>query len=134
MLATLPYELAEPFGGLLHPFTSPYYVFFLREAIYLVAFDHLPRPKLLEGRQPTYRVSLEPFCCIHVAAEDAAEAVRLLEIYRRASGLTPESLAALKRYRRIYEVAQLVLVEYYSHPEGLTPTALENFFKVTEET
>jgi hypothetical protein len=84
------------------------------------------------GRQPTYRASFELFCCIRVAAEDAAEVVRLLEIYRRASGLTPESLAALKRYRRIYEVAQLVLMEYYSHPEGLTPTVLENFFKVTE--
>ncbi len=51
-----------------------------------------------------------------------------------ASGLTPENLVTLKRYRRIYEVAQLVLVEYCSRPEGLTPAALENFFKVTEDT
>lgn len=86
------------------------------------------------GRQPTYRASLELFCCIRVAAEDAAEVVRLLEVHRRASGLTPENLATLKRYRRIYEVAQLVMVEYYSRPEGLTSAALENFFKVTEGT
>jgi hypothetical protein len=31
------------------------------------------------GRQPTYRASLELACCIRVAAEDAAEVVRLLE-------------------------------------------------------
>lgn len=86
------------------------------------------------GRQPTYRASFELFCCVRVAAEDAAEVVRILEVHRRARGLTPENLATLKRYRRIYEAAQHVLVEYYLRPEGLTPAAVENFFKATEDT
>lgn len=86
------------------------------------------------GRRPTYRASLEIFCCIRVAAEDAKEVVRLLQVHRCASGLTPENLTTLERYRRIREVAELLLVEYCSRPESLTPAALENFFKVTEDT
>lgn len=76
---------------------------------------------------------LELLCCVHRAARDAAEAVRILEGHRRKGALGSRKLVMLERYRRIYEVSELVLLEYSSHPENLTPAALESFYEAADE-
>jgi hypothetical protein len=55
------------------------------------------------------------------ASWGAAEAVRILETQRRAGGLAPAGLEALKRYRKLHEAAELILVGHFPYPKDPTP-------------
>jgi hypothetical protein len=81
--------------------------------------------------RPTENVGV--FRRLRWASRGAAEAVRILATYQRASGLTLKSLEALERYRKFHEAAELVLVGRFSYPVDPVATApLADFWDESE--
>lgn len=60
-------------------------------------------------------------CRLYWAACEAAEAARIMETHRRSAGLTPEGLEVLELYGRIYERAQIMLLEHFPYPHAQPP-------------
>lgn len=60
-------------------------------------------------------------CRLYWAACEAAEAARIMEIHRRSAGLTAEDLEVLKSYGRVYERAQLMLLEHFPYSHAQVP-------------